>query len=418
MVQEFSVQNYLSFKDRQTLHLLATADDDLKEELTYQPKKGVYLLRLGLIYGPNASGKSNLLQAIQALWMMMFRSREKEDEEIELYNPFATQTDQPVEFEVVFWVREVKYSYKLQYSKKSVLYEQLKYTTDASVLALVYERKGQDEFKFGGTLEMKAAQKRDLVRETLHNHTLLSTLNKKNIAVPQPISQLYHWLKENVHELGVYNDAVEIAQQADKNESFKKLVLKLLQHADLDISDFKVVETAPPEHLKEEIRAEGIPERWKARFLRPQKNLIITHKTQQEVFELGFNMESAGTRIYFRLARILFDLGNGGHIVMEDEIEDSLHYDLLTHYLQTYLQFGGNNSQLLATTHNLLLLNEDWMIRRDMVWLVDKDRKTGASILTRVSDLGLHKNRSLLNAYKIGKLGGKPNLGSTILSEF
>lgn len=103
---------------------------------------------------------------------------------------------------------------------------------------------------------------------------------------------------------------------------------------------------------------------------------------------------------------------------MEDEIEDSLHYDLLIHYLQLFLQVDNNNSQLIFTTHNQLLLKEDWMLRRDMIWLVEKDAETGSSVLTRVSDLGIHKNLSLLNAYRIGKMGGKPVLGSTILSDF
>jgi hypothetical protein len=92
-----------------------------------------------------------------------------------------------------------------------------------------------------------------------------------------------------------------------------------------------------------------------------------------------------------------------------------LHYDLLIHYLKTYLQ-TGSKSQLLFASHNQLLLDEDWMIRRDMVWFAEKDRKTASTILYRASDMGLHKNVSLMNAYRIGKLGAKPVLGSTLLN--
>jgi uncharacterized protein len=100
---------------------------------------------------------------------------------------------------------------------------------------------------------------------------------------------------------------------------------------------------------------------------------------------------------------------------MEDELEDSLHYDLLLHYLQTYLQ-NGSKSQLLFTTHNQLLLDENWMFRRDMVWFAEEDRTSAYTKLYRASDLGIHKNVSLLNAYRIGKLGAKPILGSTFLN--
>ena len=100
---------------------------------------------------------------------------------------------------------------------------------------------------------------------------------------------------------------------------------------------------------------------------------------------------------------------------MEDELDGSLHYDLLIHYLQTYLQVPSH-SQLLFTTHNQMLLDEDWMIRRDMVWFTEKDKESASTSLYSASEMGLHKNVSLLNAYRIGKLGAKPLLGSTLLS--
>jgi AAA15 family ATPase/GTPase len=115
------------------------------------------------------------------------------------------------------------------------------------------------------------------------------------------------------------------------------------------------------------------------------------------------------------LARLLFDIKDGGCVLMEDELEESLHYELLIHYLQTFLQTSGK-SQFIFTTHNQQLLNESWMIRRDMVWFTEKDRKSGSTVLSRASDMGLHKNVSLMNAYRIGKLGARPILGSTLIS--
>lgn len=152
----------------------------------------------------------------------------------------------------------------------------------------------------------------------------------------------------------------------------------------------------------------------KERLLTPKKQVFFTHETERGKFQISFGLQSSGTRIYFRLARLLFDLRSDGFIFMEDELEDSLHYDLLIHYLQTYFQTCGK-SQLIFTTHNQLLLDEDWMIRRDMIWFVEKDRKTATSTLYRASDMGIHKNISLMNAYRIGKLGAKPLLGSTLL---
>jgi len=418
MIQEFSVQNYLSFRDKQKIDFLATSERKLKEELTYEVKPGTRILRMALIYGANASGKSNLLNAIQALWLLMYSPLEKEDDEIPFYNPFQLQKDKPVFFEIIFWIKTTKYQYTIEYTEYEILYEKLMYTTDAGVLSLLYERKVGEEIKFGGTVDIKAKQKKDFNRETLKNHTVISTLNKKNIEAPQELTNLYNWIKLKVHELGIHNNALEIAEQALKDSSLKSMILDLLCRADFNITDFKIIENKISDKLREEIiRDDSISDDWKKKLLAPRKELFFVHQTGKESFELGFGLESAGTRVYFRLARILFELGMGGSIIMEDEIEDSLHYDLLIHYLQMFLQ-TSNDSQLIFTTHNQLLLDESWMLRRDMIWLVEKGRDTASSNLVRVSELGIHQNLSLLNAYRIGKMGAKPNLGSTILGSF
>lgn len=418
MIQEFSVQNYLSFRDRQKIDFLATSERKLKEELTYEVKPGVRILRMALIYGANASGKSNLLNAIQALWLLLYSPLDKEDDEIPFYSPFQLQKDKPISFEIIFWVKTVKYQYSIEYTENEILFEKLMYTTEAGVLSLLYERNGTEEIKFGGTVDIKAKQKKDFNRETLKNHTVISTLNKKNIEAPKELADLYSWIKSKVHELGIHNNALDIAEQASKNNNLKSLIIDLLCRADFNVTDFKIIENKLPDKLRDEIMQDDtISNDLKKKLLSPRKDLFFVHNAGENTFELGFGLESAGTRVYFRLARILFELGIGGSIIMEDEIEDSLHYDLLIHYLQMFLQ-TSNDSQLIFTTHNQLLLDENWMLRRDMIWLVEKDKNTASSHLIRVSELGIHQNLSLLNAYRIGKMGAKPNLGSTILGDF
>lgn len=417
MIQEFSVKNYLSFKDTQTINFLATSERKLKNELTYEPKKGIKILRMALIYGANASGKSNLLQAIQALWLLMYSPLFKEDERIEMYNPFELCDGEPIEFKIVFWIKERKFIYNLKYNEFNILYEKLEYLSDNGIMSDVYERTENSDYKFGSTIDIKAKQKNDLIKETLKNHTVLSTLNKKNLDLPFIFHEIYEWLKHNVHELGIYNNSIDIAEHAEKKLELKSMILDLLCKADFNIIDFHLVDSTISETLREEIlKDKSLNEDLRKKLLSPRKDLFFKHKTgNSEEFQLNFGMESSGTKIYFRLARILFELNNGNNIFMEDELEDSLHYDLLLHYLQTYLQIE-TSSQLIFTTHNQMLLDEDWMLRRDMIWLVEKDKLTSSSNLQRVSEIGLHKNLSLLNAYKIGKLGAKPNLGSTLLN--
>ena len=415
MIQEFSVQNFLSIRDKQTISFVATSDKTLSEELIIEPKPGVRLLRMSMIYGANASGKSNLLQAIQALWLLLFSPQEKEHKKIPIYQPFELSKGEPTRFEIIFWANNRRYQYILEHDSYSILYEKMLYTSDKGILSDMYERKKGESILFGSTIGIKAKQRDELNRETLGNHTVLSTLNKKNINAPQVMKELYDWIKSNVHELGVHNNGREIAEQAENDPTLKNLIIDLLNKADFNISDFRLIDVSIPDELAEEIKNnDDLSDSAKERYLRPNKNLLLTHETEAGNFQIDFGLESAGTKAYFRLARLLYDIKDCGCVLMEDELEDSLHYELLIHYLQTYLQTSGK-SQFIFTTHNQQLLNENWMIRRDMVWFTEKDRKSGSTILSRASDMGLHKNVSLMNAYKIGKLGARPVLGSTLI---
>ena len=195
----------------------------------------------------------------------------------------------------------------------------------------------------------------------------------------------------------------------------KQLIIELLRRADFNISDFSLL-TVSHDDIADEIKNDKtLNEKVKDYFLRRRKQILFTHITPDSQFTIEYGLESAGTQGYFRLARILFDLKECGCVVMDDELDDSIHYDLLLHFLQTYIE-TGSRSQLLFTTHNQLLLDEEWLIRRDMVWLAEKERATGHTQLYRASDMGIHKNVSLMNAYRIGKLGAKPLLGTTLIA--
>ena len=417
MIQEFSLTNYLSFKEKQTVDFLASSDKTHLDELTYEPKEGVRILKLLMIYGANASGKSNLLDGIQTLWMMLISPEEKENSKISFYRPFKLLSDKATEFNIVFWVGERKFKYKIEFNEDEILYEKMDYLSDAGVMSDLYERAKGKDIKFGSTVDIKAKVKNDFNKETLKNHTVLSTLNKKNINAPKILIDLYEWIKNSVLELGVHNNAVEIAEYANKNSKAKEFLLDLLCRADFNIVDFNIVETKISDDLLEELlKDDSVPKSFKKKLLEPQKQVLFTHKNDEEEFQIDFRMQSSGTRVYFRLARLLIELGNKGTIVFEDELEDSLHYDLLLHFLETFLRYE-TNSQLIFTTHNQMLLDEDWMLRRDMICFVEKSRNKSSSEVYKASDLGLHKNLSLLNAYKIGKLGAKPNLGSTMLNQ-
>ena len=142
-------------------------------------------------------------------------------------------------------------------------------------------------------------------------------------------------------------------------------------------------------------------------------DVSFTNHSDNGDFEVKSSFQSDGTKRFTELLGYLYDLVRENHIYFFDELGNRMHYDLMVYYIALMLH-NSDQSQLFFTTHNILLLEEDF-IRRDMVYLVEKDKASAVSSYTRVSDMGLHKNLSLYNAYKIGRLGAKPDLGSPYL---
>ena len=117
---------------------------------------------------------------------------------------------------------------------------------------------------------------------------------------------------------------------------------------------------------------------------------------------------------FLGMAVILNFLLKTNRFVPIDEMETSIHYELLAYFLKVFLANSNGTSQMLLTTHDINLLNEDF-IRRDTIWFTDKD-ELGETKIVRLSSLGLHKNLSPYNAYKQGKLVKLPFLGSQYIN--
>jgi hypothetical protein len=141
--------------------------------------------------------------------------------------------------------------------------------------------------------------------------------------------------------------------------------------------------------------------------------LLFKHKTDNGTFELPETYESRGTMRFMGMTTILKRLLFDSHFIAIDELETSIHYELLSYLIRVFIANSENTSQLLFTTHDINLLNEDF-VRRDTVWFTDKNSE-GETKIERLSSMGLHKTLSPYNAYKQGKLVDLPFLGSQYL---
>ena len=158
----------------------------------------------------------------------------------------------------------------------------------------------------------------------------------------------------------------------------------------------------------------GMPAKAKEEILKKgtlhSDEMFFVHHTSNGDKELYEELESRGTKRYMGLATILYDLLVHGVILPIDEVETSIHYELLSYFIKVFLVNSKRGGQLIVSTHDINLLDEDY-IRRDVIWFTDKN-DGGETQLIRLSTLGLHKTLSVYNAYRQEKLVDLPFLDS------
>lgn len=245
MIRDFWVENYLSIRDRQELSFVSKTQDDF---LSFEVAKGVFLNKLGILYGANASGKSNMLCAVQNIFDLLYQSRTDITEKVLSAPAFELTKDNNTMMHVSFYADAVRYDYDIEYCSDYIVSEKLYYYPNNSK-ALFYERtfKGTDiqaEIKFGDSLGIKAKTREILAANTLHNHSVLSTYRKVLAGEDiQPIAKLFKWIEEHVHQINGdgKKDIVEKFKDVIANKKLRKFYQLMLKKADLNISDFLVI---------------------------------------------------------------------------------------------------------------------------------------------------------------------------------
>lgn len=421
MIQKFRVKNCLSIRDEQVLDFVATSDDT-SEDLMIVTKNNVRLSKLGLVYGANASGKSNILFALAALVRFMGSLYDPETTSA-IPTPFLLDSEsrlQPTEMGLTFYIDETRYEYSLTIQDSVVLNEEL-FRFPMGRASLVFRRMWNKETEssdivFGSTLKLTAKQKYTLTGITRPNASVIGTYIRNNIDRIDVFEELRNYFRSRM--LPLLTRSTDIEKFSNRLvkiiPKLKDFILKVLSLADFNISDFIIEEekTEIPEDLWNEIQhisdyLDEMPQRTYT-----EEKLFFEHKSFDYSQQLPKGAESVGTNRMYGLATYLFLLTNLKSVMLADEIESSLHYDLLRYLISLFL-LNSKESQIICTTHSLLLLDEPF-IRRDSIHICRKD-SAGATEVVRASEFGLRKGVSILNAYREGKLGGVPNLGGLIL---
>ncbi|MBR5823174.1 MAG: ATP-binding protein [Paludibacteraceae bacterium] len=423
MIRDFWVKNYLSIRDKQELSFLAKGP---ASELVTEVSEGVFLYKLGILYGSNASGKSNMLIALNEIFSLLIQPQHDATKEIQGSIPFILTKDEPVEMHVSFYANNVRYDYDVSFNEKYILSEVLNYYPTKSKVTF-YERtfvgdNVQADIKFGPSLKLQQKTQDSIREHTLNNHSVLSVCRKAALKEDiAPFRELHSWIMTNYHEIDGDEEKgiVEILKEAYSIPRKNKFYNTMLQKADLNILEYRpiVEDRAIPTELRERIQNENFPEKIKEALLKPTADSVafVNHSIHGN-FEIPLKWQSKGTLKYIRILDALYDMITSPHVYFLDELGEDLHNDLLFYYLNVFI-FNSTKSQLIITSQETTLLSQDLINEnRGVVWFVEKNKETASSEYSRGDSFGLHKNLSLYNSYRIGRLGAKPELGSIFIN--
>lgn len=422
MIKDFWVKNFLSIRDKQVLDFTAKGPASV---LVTEIIEGVFLYKLGILFGSNAAGKSNMLIALNVIFRLLVHPKSDTAEDIGDYIPFALTKDEPTEMHVSFYANAIRYDYDVKFNGKHILSEVLNYYPNKSK-SLFYERKFvgenvQADIKFGTSLKLLAKTQDSIRENTLNNHSVLSVCRKAALKEDiAPFNTLHSWIMGRYHDVDGdgKRGLVEILKDAYADSKKRRFYNTMLQKADLNILEYKPVledRIVPPE-IRERILKENYPEDVKEKLLRSTVETIkFVNHSENGDFDVPLFWQSEGTKKYIQILDALYDMIQSEHVFYLDELGEDLHYDLLFYYLNVFL-FNSNNSQLIITSQETTLLMQDMLNdNRGAVWFVEKNRETASSEYARGDSFGLHKNLSLFNSYRIGRLGAKPELGSIFI---
>lgn len=417
MLIEFSVANFRSLRDRQTLSLVKAKGQELDSTNTFRVSAAndFDLLRSVAIYGPNAGGKTNLLRALDTMKTIVLRSSASQQHGDKLaITPFRLSTatnNAPSEFETMCIVDGVRYQYGFTATEYKIHDEWLiaypKGRAQHWFARSWNTTAKQHEWELGANLQ---GEKQTWQKATRDNALFLSTAVQLNSLQLQPI---FEWFKTKLKLTGVRGWGIgHSAKLCQKNE--KGRILEFLKAADLDIEDIEV-ETQPvdlselpddlPQYLKDELTKE----------LSGKQVIDIktVHRAKDgNLVTFDFEDESDGTRRFFSFAGPWIDSLNNGNVLFIDELHDNLHPKLVHFLVQLFHSNKTNpkNAQLIFTTHETSILNQE-VFRRDQIWFCEKDDQQ-ASALYPLTDFSPRKGRENLElAYLSGRYGALPFVG-------
>lgn len=408
MIIEFRVKNFSSIRDEQKLSLSANKDGTYND--THIVNSGIrtptHLVRSSVLYGPNASGKSNLINAMAFMQSVVAGSATMREGQPFRYPSFKLDkkcSKQPSEFEITFINQGVRYQYGFALLPERVVEEWL-LVYKTSKPQVWFSRKidpdtDKDSYEFSSHL---TGRKKLWQESTRTNALFLSKAVDLNSEQLRPI---FLWIVENLIIIGAGHQPVfDYSIAHVQTDDGKQEILDLLSSADMSITDLSLesrkmkqlglyFEDGTPTHTVTE-----------SETIMP----VFFHQAENGSASFELSEESTGTQRLFAFAGLIINVLKKGCVLIVDELDGSLHTLMVRHLINVFHSHSTNKmgAQLIFSTHDVALLNMD-VFRRDQIWFLEKDR-TQATMLYPLTDFCPRKNEALERGYLMGRYGALP----------
>lgn len=392
MIQELKIRNFKSFRDEVELSFEPSTDDRYNSVVTMPD--GVKLLRFAVVLGANASGKSNLLEAIEFLRGFWNTLPSTNDDGTDV-QPFLLRDNAlsfDTEFELKFYADGLRYWYKLKVNPEKVCHESLfVYLTNRPTKVFCREDvSGISRLNFNpAVVRLSQAEVDVMTMNCLRNMSLLATMKKVNVSVAY-LDNMRRWIDSRI--LPLQNGSLSsLSNDAKKHiadsEDFREYLLQFAKEADFNISDIRIQKMAA----------------------------LFGHKVENaggsQDYILPEACQSTGTKRMVELESLIYEQLNRQAFLCIDEIEASMHPNLMEYILSKFVNTQDNQSQLLVSTHyDPILKDIDDIFGKDSVWFTEKGKDGNSQLFSLVDFNGLNKLSSIHRAYMNGRFGALPNV--------
>lgn len=412
MLIEFSVENFMSIRDRITLSLLAGKETENMNNVICTEKNNV--LKSVAIYGANASGKSNIFKAITAAIMLIRTSNNRQVNE-KLINivPFKFDEEsknKPSKFEFVFEINNTRYVYGFSADTVQV-YDEYLYQYLTAKPTTIFERTNINNYEF----KKDASELIKLARTNTPNKLFLATATAWNY---ERTKEPFMWFVNNIDTFNenadFQNEAFEMFEH-DNNGTLKSFTLNLLKAAEINIDNYEI--------RKEDISVDMLMQMFPAPIIKNiisdnanfkgiGRNVFTSHTVNNTEYILNLGEESLGTQNVFFLSPVLMDILSKGKTIIIDEIDKSLHTHLVKYIIELFHdpEVNKNNAQLIFNTHDTNVLNLD-IFRRDQIYFTEKDFTNATTDLYSLDEFSVRKNENIEKGYLQGRYGAVPAVG-------